>query len=267
MTAKSHRVLFMLLNKKNNFDDFGYMIDCSRGAVPTIESLKKLVDMLYERNDMDLVRGTFRSKGDTIEVLSKLPDKCVNMIFADPPYFMQSSDKILQRADGTGEFSGCDDSWDKFEDYQDYDSFCIKWLKECKRILKDNGTIWVIGSFQNIYRLGYIMQNLGFWFLNDIIWNKICVSNEIKDAINKNNFNNGIGWVPGIYMVGSVNIIDDDGESVLYLLSKEVVCTTVHTTCKYSDIYANFKNDGHKLPNRHAKRQENVNMSCQRADS
>ncbi len=111
-------------------------------------------------------------KGDSIDILSKLPDKCVNMIFADPPYFMQSSDKVLQRADGTGEFSGCDDSWDKFEDYQDYDSFCTKWLKECKRILKDDGTIWVIGSFQNIYRLGYIMQNIGYWILNDIVWYK-----------------------------------------------------------------------------------------------
>lgn len=110
--------------------------------------------------------------GNTIEILKTFPDKSIDMIFADPPYFMQSTDKILQRADGTGEFKGCDDEWDKYKDYEEYDTFCINWLKECKRVLKDDGTIWVIGSFQNIYRLGYIMQNLGFWFLNDIIWNK-----------------------------------------------------------------------------------------------
>lgn len=109
--------------------------------------------------------------GDTIEILKTLPDNSIDVIFADPPYFMQT-DGILQRADGTGEFKGCDDKWDKYKDYEDYDSFSYNWLYECKRVLKDNGTIWVIGSFQNIYRLGYIMQNLGFWILNDVIWSK-----------------------------------------------------------------------------------------------
>ena len=111
-------------------------------------------------------------KGDSIEVLKSLEDNCVDVIFADPPYFMQSTDKVLQRADGTGEFRGCDDDWDKYKDYEEYDAFCTAWLKECKRILKKDGSIWVIGSFQNIYRLGYIMQNMGFWILNDIVWSK-----------------------------------------------------------------------------------------------
>lgn len=111
-------------------------------------------------------------KGDTIEILKTFPDKSIDTIFADPPYFMQSTDKILQRADGTGEFKGCDDAWDKYKDYVEYDNFCNDWLKECKRVLKDDGTIWVIGSFQNIFRLGYLMQNLGFWILNDVVWNK-----------------------------------------------------------------------------------------------
>ena len=117
-------------------------------------------------------------KGDCIEVLKSLPNNCVDMIFADPPYFMQSTtynngkEKKLMRADGTGEFKGCNDDWDKYKDYQEYDEFCEKWLKECHRILKEDGTIWVIGSFQNIYRIGYLMQNIGFWFLNDIVWNK-----------------------------------------------------------------------------------------------
>lgn len=111
-------------------------------------------------------------KGDTIETLKQFPDNSIDVIFADPPYFMQTSGKTLQRADGTGEFKGCNDDWDKYEDYREYDNFSTNWLKECKRILKPNGTIWVIGSFQNIYRIGYIMQNLGFWILNDVVWSK-----------------------------------------------------------------------------------------------
>lgn len=110
-------------------------------------------------------------KGDTIETLKQFPDNSIDTIFADPPYFMQTSG-VLQRADGTGEFKGCNDEWDKYENYKEYDNFTYNWLKECKRILKPDGTIWVIGSFQNIYRIGYIMQNLGFWILNDIVWSK-----------------------------------------------------------------------------------------------
>ncbi len=108
--------------------------------------------------------------GDTIETLKKFKDESVDLIFADPPYFMQTEGELL-RTDGT-KFVGVEDSWDKFNDYKDYDEFSYNWLKECKRILKKDGTIWVIGAFQNIYRLGYIMQNLGFWILNDVIWSK-----------------------------------------------------------------------------------------------
>ena len=92
------------------------------------------------------------------------------MIFADPPYWMQTEGELL-RTNGT-KFSGVEDHWDKFNTYKEYDAFSEKWLKECKRILKPNGSIWVVGAFQNIYRLGYIMQNLGFWILNDVIWSK-----------------------------------------------------------------------------------------------
>lgn len=108
--------------------------------------------------------------GDCIEELKKFPDETFEMIFADPPYFMQT-DGVLLRAEGTP-FKGVDDDWDKFKDYEEYDLFCNDWLKECKRVLKKDGTIFVIGAFQNIYRIGYLMQNLGFWVLNDIIWNK-----------------------------------------------------------------------------------------------
>lgn len=108
--------------------------------------------------------------GDSLEKLKLIPNKSIDLIFADPPYFMQT-DGILKRTDGT-KFNGVEDDWDKFSDFDEYDKFCYSWLKECKRILKDNGSIWVIGSFQNIYRIGYIMQNLGYWILNDIIWSK-----------------------------------------------------------------------------------------------
>lgn len=109
-------------------------------------------------------------EGDTVNILKTIPDESIDVIFADPPYFMQTEGELL-RTDGT-KFSGVEDHWDKFKDYKEYDAFCEKWLTECKRILKPTGTIWVIGSFQNIYRLGYIMQNLGYWILNDVIWSK-----------------------------------------------------------------------------------------------
>lgn len=109
-------------------------------------------------------------KGDCIENLKKLPDESVDLIFADPPYFMQTEGE-LHRTNGT-KFHGVEDEWDKFNDYKEYDEFCTKWLKECKRVMKKNASIWVIGAFQNIYRLGYIMQNMGFWILNDVVWSK-----------------------------------------------------------------------------------------------
>lgn len=109
-------------------------------------------------------------QGDCIAELQKIPSESIDVIFADPPYFMQTDGSLI-RAEGTV-FSGVDDQWDKFDDYQAYDDFCNQWLKECKRILKKDGTIWVIGAFQNIYRIGYIMQNLGFWILNDVVWSK-----------------------------------------------------------------------------------------------
>lgn len=109
-------------------------------------------------------------KGDCLINLKKLPSNSIDLIFADPPYWMQTEGELL-RTNGN-KFDGVEDSWDKFDTYKEYDDFSEKWLTECKRILKPNGAIWVIGSFQNIYRLGYIMQNLGFWILNDVVWSK-----------------------------------------------------------------------------------------------
>jgi len=109
-------------------------------------------------------------QGDCIEVLKQFSDNSVDLIFADPPYNMQLK-KVLYRPDNT-KVHGVDDAWDKFTSFAEYDAFCVDWLTECKRILKDTGTIWVIGSYHNIFRLGNIMLNLGFWILNDITWHK-----------------------------------------------------------------------------------------------
>ncbi len=108
--------------------------------------------------------------GDCLKQMAALPSASFDMIFADPPYFMQTSG-VLNRSDGT-RFTGVDEAWDKFDSLQDYDIFCRSWLSECRRLLKPNGSIWVIGGLQNIYRLGYLMQEMGFWILNEIIWTK-----------------------------------------------------------------------------------------------
>jgi site-specific DNA-methyltransferase (adenine-specific) len=108
--------------------------------------------------------------GDCLANLPRIPDESVDLVFADPPYWMQTEGELL-RTNGT-KFDGVEDNWDKFSTYKEYDTFSEQWLTECKRILKPNGSIWVIGAFQNIYRLGYIMQNLGFWILNDVVWSK-----------------------------------------------------------------------------------------------
>jgi len=108
--------------------------------------------------------------GDCIEELKKIPDNSIDLIFADPPYNMQLENN-LYRPNNT-KVDGVDDEWDKFSSFEEYDIFCTSWLAECKRILKDTGTIWVIGSYHNIYRVGNIMLNMGFWILNDVTWNK-----------------------------------------------------------------------------------------------
>lgn len=108
--------------------------------------------------------------GDCIAEMARLPDKCVDMIFADPPYNLQLGGDLL-RPEG-GKVDACDDDWDKFDSLATYDDFTREWLAEARRILKDDGTIWVIGSYHNIYRVGTLLQDADFWILNDIIWRK-----------------------------------------------------------------------------------------------
>ena len=108
--------------------------------------------------------------GNSLEILKTIPNKTFDLVFADPPYNLQIGKK-LKRPDDS-KVNGVNDKWDQFKSFDDYDNFCKKWLTECKRVLKDNGSIWVIGTYHNIFRLGYHIQNKGYWMLNDVIWRK-----------------------------------------------------------------------------------------------
>ena len=109
-------------------------------------------------------------KGECIEQLNALPENSVDLIFADPPYNLQLGGDLL-RPNNT-RVDGVEDHWDQFASFQAYDRFSTDWLKAARRVLKETGAIWVIGSYHNIYRLGAVMQDLGFWILNDIVWRK-----------------------------------------------------------------------------------------------
>ena len=108
--------------------------------------------------------------GDCIEQMNALPEASVDLVFADPPYFLQL-EKGLTRPDQS-HVDGVHDEWDKFSDFAHYDKFSRDWMAAAKRILKPNGAIWVIGSYHNIFRCGAVLQDLGFWMLNDVIWRK-----------------------------------------------------------------------------------------------
>ncbi|PSJ40442.1 site-specific DNA-methyltransferase [Allosphingosinicella deserti] len=107
---------------------------------------------------------------DCIAAMSKLPTASVDMIFADPPYNLQLGGDLF-RPEGS-RVDAVDDDWDKFETFGAYDAFTRAWLKEARRILKPNGTLWVIGSYHNIFRVGSALQDAGYWILNDIVWRK-----------------------------------------------------------------------------------------------
>ncbi len=108
--------------------------------------------------------------GNCVEVLNSLPKRSVDLIFADPPYNLQLRND-LYRPNMT-KVDAVNDGWDKFNDFTEYDSFTRQWLSASQRVLKDTGTIWVIGTYHNIYRVGALMQDLGFWVLNDVVFIK-----------------------------------------------------------------------------------------------
>ncbi len=109
--------------------------------------------------------------GDCISELKKLSTASVDLVFADPPYNLQLAGDLL-RPNNT-KVDGVDDAWDKFDDFAAYDSFCRAWLSECRRVLKPDGALWVIGSYHNIFRIGAAIQDLGYWIQNDVIWRKV----------------------------------------------------------------------------------------------
>ncbi len=108
--------------------------------------------------------------GDCIDVMAGLPDNCIDLIFADPPYNLQLKNQ-LHRPDNS-KVDAVDDHWDQFSSFAAYDDFTSRWLHQARRILKPNGAIWVIGSYHNIFRVGTAMQDEGFWILNDVVWRK-----------------------------------------------------------------------------------------------
>ncbi|MFY8112661.1 MAG: DNA-methyltransferase, partial [Rhabdaerophilum sp.] len=107
---------------------------------------------------------------DCLEALARLPEASVDLVFADPPYNLQLSG-ALTRPDQSL-VDAVDDEWDQFSSFAAYDSFTRAWLEGARRAMKPNATLFVIGSYHNIFRVGSILQDLGFWILNDIIWRK-----------------------------------------------------------------------------------------------
>ena len=109
-------------------------------------------------------------QGDCVDVMNRMPENSVDLIFADPPYNLQLGGD-LTRPDNS-EVKGVTDDWDQFDSFDSYDLFTHEWLAACRRVLKDTGAIWVIGSYHNIFRVGAILQDAGFWIMNDVIWRK-----------------------------------------------------------------------------------------------
>jgi DNA modification methylase len=129
------------------------------------------MDKKLKFSDNDVTGSGYRIyNGDCIDILQKLPEKSANLIFADPPYNLQLKQE-LYRPNQT-KVDGVDDDWDKFSTNEEYDNFTKDWLSACQKVMADDATIWVIGSYHNIFRVGKIMMDLGFWILNDVQWYK-----------------------------------------------------------------------------------------------
>jgi len=108
--------------------------------------------------------------GDAVRMMRMLPAASVHCVFADPPYNLQLRGELRRPDDSL--VDGVDDDWDRFTDFAAYDAFTREWLAECRRLLRKDGTLWVIGTYHNIFRIGAILQEMDFWLLNDIVWRK-----------------------------------------------------------------------------------------------
>ncbi len=109
-------------------------------------------------------------QGDCIELMRSLPEKSVDLVFADPPYNLMLGGELLRP--NNSRVDGVDDAWDQIGDFADYDRFTRDWLAAARRLLKDDGSLWVIGTYHNIFRVGSALQDLGYWMLNDVVWRK-----------------------------------------------------------------------------------------------
>src|SRR5579864_1163123 len=134
------------------------MVESRRGASARAPRTK------FERHDQRIIVG------DCVAEMSKLQASSVDLVFADPPYNLQLKGE-LKRPDES-HVDAVNDAWDKFSSFAAYDDFTRAWLLACRRLMKPSATLWVIGSYHNIFRVGAIMQDLGFWILNDIVWRK-----------------------------------------------------------------------------------------------
>jgi DNA modification methylase len=110
--------------------------------------------------------------GDALKVLKKLPAECADLVFIDPPYFLQLPKKRLTRWKVDSAVNGVDDAWDKFASFEVYDHFIHDLLVEVRRVMKPTATLWVIATYHCLFRIGSRMQDMGFWILNDVIWHK-----------------------------------------------------------------------------------------------
>jgi modification methylase len=137
-----------------------------RKSVASVPAARKI---RAGRADQCLIRDVIM-QGDCVAQLARIPDQSVDLVFADPPYNLQLAGELL-RPNNTI-VDGVDDHWDKFADFASYDTFTKLWLTECRRVLKPDGALWLIGSYHNIFRLGATLQDLDFWILNDVIWRK-----------------------------------------------------------------------------------------------
>jgi len=146
-----------------------------------------VVDDKVEKYELDNILDKV-VYGDCLKVMKKMPSEIVDMVFFGPPYFLQLPDKKrLIRWEVKTEVESPEEYWDKFSSFQEYDEFITSNLAEIKRLMKPSATIWAIGTYHNILRIGKIMQDLGFWILNDIIW-----FNQPPIRSYQNNFNSNL---------------------------------------------------------------------------
>jgi modification methylase len=122
------------------------------------------------RVSFESARSTQILVGDCVAAMTKLPAESVDLVFADPPYNLQLNGDLKRPDDSR--VDAVDDAWDKFASFAAYDEFTRAWLTACRRVMKPAATLWVIGSYHNIFRVGTILQDLGFWILNDVVWRK-----------------------------------------------------------------------------------------------